>query len=153
MNSNNPYKTPKSDVSRKPQAHSDIDGLSDEDIKKLNKFSSDINILGTFSVLCALASAYYIYEIFFNGYGDPIWPIFGLFVACATAYSAFMRPSWGRPVCMIVSLLLLPGFPIGTFLGYIGVRAALDGKRLFGDEGLTNHELGEAISKIEQQSA
>jgi hypothetical protein len=43
------------------------------------------------------------------------------------------------------SLLLLAGFPIGTFVGYIGVRAALDGKQLFGDERISNYELGEAI--------
>jgi hypothetical protein len=153
MNSNNPYETPMSDVSSKSQANSYIDDLSDEDIKKLNKFSSDINILGTISVLCVPGSAYYIYEILSNGNEIPIWPILGLLLASATAYSSFMRPNWGRPVCMIISLIMLPGFPIGTFLGYIGVRATIDGKRLFGDERITNHELGEAIAKIEQQSA
>lgn len=154
----NPYETPKSDLNKKQQTdgeneHSHLDVMNDEDVNKLNKFSSDINILGTLSALCIPGSAYYIYEIFTKGYKSPIWPILSLLVACITAYSAFARPSWGRPVCITVSLLLLPGFPIGTIIGYIGVRAALDGKQLFGEERISNYELGEAIAKIEQQSA
>ena len=43
--------------------------------------------------------------------------------------------------------------PSSAIIGYIGTRAALDGSRLFGKERISSNELGEAIAKIERQSA
>jgi hypothetical protein len=155
--SENPYQSPKTDVSpdeaEKANGHgSPLDDINDEDIKKLNKFSSDINILGTVSVLGALGGAFYITDNFTETATYPVWAVLIFLLFCASSYACFARPAWGRGVGFLVSLILLFGFPIGTIIGFIGIKATLNSERLFGHERITNNELGEAVALIERQT-
>ena len=153
-----PYRTPESDVSGESATQENVDNsllsdMNDEEIKKINKFSSDINLLGGTSVLIALVMASLIYDGFEQMSEIPLWPIVGFLLFSANAYACFARPAWGRAVGIISSLILMPGIPIGTILGYIGIKATTDGTMLYGKERIRSTELGEAIARIEQQSA
>jgi len=151
----NPYQTPESDVSivrsnDNSANNSRLYEMNDDELKKLNKFSSDINILGTASVLIVLGSTSLIYKGIAIDNEIPIWLIVGFLLFSTNAYACFMRPSWGRVVGIISSLLLLPGIPIGTVIGYIGIKATTDGTLLYGEERILASELGEAIARIER---
>jgi len=154
----NPYKAPESDVGNvrsndNIEIKSRLYEMSDDEIKKLNKFSSDINLLGTASVLMVIGATSLIYQGIAIDNEMPIWAIVGFIIFCVNAYACFMRPSWGRAVGIISSLVLLPGIPIGTVVGYIGINATTDGALLYGEERILGSELGEAIARIESQSA
>lgn len=110
-------------------------------------------MLGTVSVLIALVLTGPIYKGVMELTEIPIWPVAGFPLFSANAYACFARPTWGRGLGIISSLILLPGIPIGRVIGYIGIKATTDGSLLYGKERVTVNELSEAIARIEQHSS
>lgn len=129
-----------------------FDGLSDSEVRRLNKFSSDINYVGIGSILLAISAG----VAFFDGvdgreFNKLGMAFFSMFYALS-AYSCFKRPAWGRLIGFFAAFSLIFAFPLGTFFGVVGSRALINGDRLFGNNRITNGELGELIVAIERHA-
>ena len=136
------------------KAVNDLAGMEDDEIKKLNRYSSDLNIIGGLSLFSAVGMVLTLMPGMEEMRGDEISVVGVAVIAVilsANAYACLIRPRWGSVVCGFFSMILLLGIPIGTILGVLGIRAAANGEKLFGVDRIKGHQLGEAIAKIERQ--
>lgn len=127
--------------------------LSNEEIKKLNKYSSDINYIGIGSIFFAFAALTPFVSGGESTYKEMVVGGVAFLYAIISTYGCFARPSWGALTGFLTAFLMLLLFPIGTIFGALGLRALSNGQLLFGDGRITNNELGEAVVEIEKQNA
>jgi hypothetical protein len=156
-NQHNPYQTPVSDVSLneanvKKIDLSHFDNMDNDEIKKLNKNSSDINYIGVGSILFAISSILNIYHEISVATMNLGFPIVAFLYFSISTYACFARPDWGKAVSLLSSSIFLLAFPIGTIFGVLGIRAIQRSPRLFGKDRITDTEVSEAAARIERHS-
>jgi F0F1-type ATP synthase membrane subunit a len=85
----------------------------------------------------------------------PLYVILGLAAALSflMAWTAFARPGWGRWFGIVMLVLGLLNFPIGTLISIIGLIAYVRGRRLFGEDKILHKDLAEVFKqrKVEKK--
>lgn len=146
MNDTNVYAPPQTDIRQNTGGGGNdpaLRGLSTKDLKALFNHSHTIRaliflwFLGLALILLVIAGTARMGTA--NAMGVPLLLLGALLAACI--YGCWHRPSWGYPVGIVVCVLILMAFPIGTLCGLLGLFAFVNGKRLFGPDRLTHEQL------------
>lgn len=142
------------EVKSMPEATStsilDLQEMSNDEVKRLNKHSSDINYVGIGSILLGLGGLALALSNDVNAGEMRPFGVFCILWGVVSAYACFARPRWGAATAFLTSLLLLFAFPIGTIFGILGIRAVANGQPLFGDSRITDTALTEAAGQIDR---
>jgi hypothetical protein len=83
-----------------------------------------ISLCFIFAGLFALGSLVFAVEILLGHESDPFVPIFGGCYAALTAFAGMMlhrRKKIGKVLAIVCFALMLPGCPVGTVLGILGI--------------------------------
>ena len=64
-----------------------------------------------------------------------------LIVVPLLVFGTLKKKTWGRYLGICFSIIILPGFPVGTFLGGFGLVGFSRTKALWGTEGISRSEL------------
>jgi hypothetical protein len=141
---NNPYEAPAAETNPTDEAEF-FQELSYKELKKLRNHSSTITTLGVLWTLGALLQLFAAIALLAAGAADedataPIVLVLGLF-STVSAIGAFTRAAWGRGIGILMCVLSLLGFPIGTLIGILGLIAFGNGARLFGPDRYIGKEL------------
>ena len=142
MNETNPYSTPQTDVS----THVEVsDHLRDLDFKRLKKMyhrSSNVNVI---TFLLGLGMIFITFAALAPDSTNSIEMrifLFGLASLYAIAVvGLFKRTAWGRILGIMISILTLFGFPLGTLIGACGLFAFFGAPQLFGKNRVTHREV------------
>ncbi len=140
MDSNQIYQTPDhtEQITASP-------GLDFTDVKELWNYSRTLRSIGALFALGAIifgfAAAAIISEVDSSDKGGMA--LFAALFVYQTVgvYVMYKRPLWGRIVGMVICSVMLIGFPVGTLIGVLGLRAVIKGKALFGDDRLIHKDL------------
>lgn len=142
----NPYQAPEDDsiMADEPRGFQD---LSFKELKKLRNHSSTINAMGGLWVIGGVLQV--VGGLFFvssSGYDSApfgfIYVLLGVF-ALLCAFGAFTRPSWGRPLGILLCCLAMLGFPLGTLIGILGLIGFASGASLFGPDRILHKNLND----------
>ena len=68
-------------------------------------------------------------------------------VELAGAVTSFTRPVWGRWLGVVLCVLSLLSFPLGTAIGIIGLMAYAQGGKLFGPERFMHKDVAEVYKQ------
>lgn len=154
MNEANVYAPPETDIrqSSSGEGHDPaLRPMSTKDLKKLFSHSNTIRVL-IFLWCLGLAFLALAVPVMFiaAASGDKeavvslimgvLFLIFGALQA-AGVYGCWNRLPWGRTVGIVLCVLSLPSFPLGTIIGILGIIAFSGGSRLFGPDRLTHERL------------
>jgi hypothetical protein len=71
-------------------------------------------------------------------------------VSVAGCVSSYTRPGWGRPVGILLCVLGLLNFPLGTLIGILGLVAYANGRKLFGADRLPHKDVA-AVYKVRKK--
>lgn len=152
----NAYAPPTTDVrqSMTPGGDDALKRLSTKEVKKLFNHSRSVGALVFLWSLGVVVTAAILIPNFLAGVkqaggqtGDGMVTVFlGIFGAVmvlqvAGVYGCWVRASWARTVGIILCVLMLLNFPLGTLIGIFGLIALISGGRLFGPERLTHQQL------------
>ncbi|HSS28233.1 MAG TPA: hypothetical protein VLL50_09775 [Usitatibacter sp.] len=115
-----------------------------------------LNIIGSVIVIAALAiPAFSRTDTTGAGSLVPLFMFMGLASALSIvfAWTAFTRPRWGRWFGIVMLVLGLINFPIGTLISIVGLIAYVRGRRLFGDDKISHKDLAEVFKqrKVEKK--
>ena len=118
-------------------------------VRKLAMASLNIRALGALWGLGALAILAGVAVLVSAGNPDAREGAVGLaalfFVSgglsAAASYTAYARPRWGRGLGIVLCILGLLNFPIGTAIGAVGIFAYVQGARLFGPDKLLHKDV------------
>ena len=69
------------------------------------------------------------------------------FLALAACISSFTRPAWGRWVGVVIAIVALLGFPLGTLIGILALVYYAQAKPLFGPGRFTHKEVVEVFKQ------
>jgi len=136
--------------------------LSWKDLRNLYYASVNIRALGVLNVIgVALLTAGIAIPILSGGKGAGNASIVPLFIFMAVAgglsflmaWTAFARPGWGRWFGIVMLVLGLLNFPLGTLISIIGLIAYVRGRRLFGEDKILHKDLAEVFKqrKVEKK--
>ena len=130
--------------------------LSWKDLRNLYYASVNIRALGVLNVagVVILAIAFIVPA----RQATSAAPLY-IFLAAAgalsllMAWTAFARPRWGRWFGIVMLVLGLLNFPIGTLISIVGLIAYVRGRRLFGDDRIQHKDLAEVFKqrKVEKK--
>jgi hypothetical protein len=125
--------------------------MSWKDLRKLYLASVNVRALGVLYGLGAFGAI--VAAIFFfvgtigtsNGGAAPgilaaVVAVFGL-IYVAACVSSYTRPTWGRWLGIVVCVLGLFSFPLGTLIGIMGLIAYAQGGKLFGPDRLPHNDV------------
>ena len=126
--------------------------LSWKEIRKLYLASVNVRALGVLYGLGAVGAVIGGAMVAFSPAGSQTEtgvPLAGIgaivlvlgLIYVAACVSSFTRPVWGRWLGMVLCVLSLFSFPLGTLIGIIGIIAYAQGGRLFGPERLMHKDL------------
>ena len=119
-------------------------------LKKLKNYSHNIGALG---VLWSIGAALSINGLVLIVFGIVefenndvrvfafVFSLFFAIVLCLAVIGLFTRTRWGRVIGIVICCMALPGLPLGTIIGIIGLLALIEGKRLFGKDRYLHREL------------
>lgn len=149
----NVYAPPETDIRQQGGSEGHDPALKDMSTKDLKKLFNHSNTIRTLiflwclgAVLMAIAGPILLVAGT-TGKNASEMPIFGIIyligavVQAAAIYGCWHRLPWGRRMGMIICVLSLPSFPIGTAIGIMGLMAFGKGKCLFGPDRLTHAQL------------
>ncbi len=138
-------------------ALSESAALQKLDIDQLVRFHKQSSHLYGFAMLALLGAGLGIvlpflpnHEISLDGLTIGLTGFF-----LVVAIGLIRRTEWGRIVGSLFTAILLVGFPIGTLIGIVGLRATLKAPELFGNARLTHKGLTRALkaAKAKQKQA
>jgi hypothetical protein len=130
--------------------------LSWKDLRNLHYASVNIraigvlNIVGAVIVIAALAiPAFSRADASGAASLVPLFIFMGLASALSIvfAWTAFTRPRWGRWFGIVMLVLGLLNFPIGTLISIVGLIAYVRGRRLFGDDKILHKDLADVFKQ------
>lgn len=130
--------------------------LSWKDLRNLYYASVNIRALGVLNVIgvAILALAFMVpareaasaapLYVFLAGAGA---------LSLLMAWTAFSRPGWGRPFGIVMLVLGLLNFPLGTLISIVGLIAYVRGRRLFGVDKILHKDLADVFKqrKVEKK--
>jgi hypothetical protein len=128
-------------------------------LKRLYYATINIRALG---VLCALGSLGLVAAVMFatssyiaSGYGRAMALILFVYggLSVVGSITSFTRPRWGRIVGIILCVLSLISFPIGTVIGILGTIAYAHGKRLLGPDRLLHRDVVDVYKQRKKAKA
>ena len=124
--------------------------LSWKDLRNLYYASVNIRALGVLNVIgVAILSLGFLAPAREATSAMPIYVFLG--VACAVsllmAWTAFARPRWGRWFGIVMLVLGLLNFPLGTLISIIGLIAYVRARRLFGPDKILHKDLAEVFKQ------
>ena len=136
--------------------------LSWKDLRKLYYASVNIRTIGVLNVIGSLLLIAVLAIPFFTGSasaqpGSLVPVVAFIFVATAlsllVAWTAFARPGWGRWFGIVMLVIGLINFPIGTLISIWGLVAYIQGRRLFGADRLTHKEVADVykLRKVDKK--
>jgi hypothetical protein len=149
MNETNMYSAPQTDVYANRMITDKLQGLDFKQLKKLYYRSCNVNAfnfflgLGSIGLLFLLISPINEYESF-TKYTEKSMKLVSVGQAVFYAVAVvglFKRTAWGRIVGIIVCVIILINFPIGTAMGAFGLFAFFKAPELFGSNRVTHREL------------
>jgi hypothetical protein len=120
-----------------------------KEVRKLYLASVNIRALGFLYVLGAVGiiAASGVMSLAASGASTPPPAAFtALFIGLgalyiAACYTCFARPTWGRWLGIVLCVISLLSFPIGTIIGIMGLIAYAQGGRLFGADRISHKDV------------
>jgi len=130
--------------------------LSWKDLRNLYYASVNIRALGVLNVLgVAVLAIAFMVPAREAASAAPLYVFLGAAGALSLlmAWTAFARPGWGRWFGIVMLVLGLLNFPIGTLISIVGLIAYVRGRRLFGADKILHSELAEVFKqrKVEKK--
>ncbi len=143
MNSN-PYATPESDVVGTPQ-RKDFPELTTKELRKFWNHSSSIRALVFLFFFVGVAGILVTWVLmagkqFLGAYFSLCLTV----IVFISGVGLMKRSEWGRSLSMVLCVLALIAFPLGTIIGILSLMALGCGK-LFGPERFVHRELDEEM--------
>jgi hypothetical protein len=136
--------------------HLTLEELDFEQLKKLWSISRSIRSLGFLWGLSGIVTAYLGATMSASPGQDTslaLWLLpYGLVTAVVGPYCAWARPSWGRVVCMVLSIPPLGKVPYGTLLGILSLLALGKAQPLFGDNKIPHKDVEAAFKARTSQA-
>lgn len=129
--------------------HPALQSLDLPQLQKLWSVSRSIRSLGLFWGFSGIVTTYLGWGMMAaQGDKTPLGLFLALYGVAFTVlgpYSAWARPSWGRWVCMVLSIPPLAKVPYGTLLGILSLVALVKAEPLFSDNKVSHQELEAAL--------
>ena len=94
---------------------------------RLRNHSHSIRAIGLLGLLTALVVGFFAVNWRLSVLSASIGAL-----GATAAYASWWRPAWGAIAGILFCVLLLAGFPLGTFIGILGIVAFASGGSLFG---------------------
>ncbi len=129
-----------------PGGESVLTSLSTKEVKKLHNLSRSVRTLSFFWLLATALCIVYTYTATPQTIGSIIFPTYAVLAAVA-AVGSFLFKMWSRIFSMILCVLLLIAFPIGTIFGILGLLVLWGSKRLFGPNRISQSQLKEELER------
>ena len=125
---------------------SELQILSDGDLKKLWLDSRNLNGIGVLWTLSALLCGLVGLMMMTPTKGEPSYLLVGIcaiagLLSLLGAHSAFFRPQRAKAIIIICCTLGLINFPAGTIAGIFGILAVARSPRLFGEDRLRSGKI------------
>ena len=117
-----------------------LTSLSTKEIKKLYNLSRSVRALSFFWLLAVALCVVYTYAATPGTMALIMFPTFAVLAAFA-AVGSWLFQNWARILGMILCVILLLAFPVGTIFGVLGFIALWGSKRLFGPNRLSQNQL------------
>ena len=117
-----------------------LTSLSTKEIKKLYNLSRSARALSFFWLLAIALCVGFTATAAPGTMALVMFPTFAVLAGFA-AVGIWLFQNWSRILSMILCVILLLAFPIGTIFGILGFIALWGGKRLFGPNRLSQKQL------------
>jgi Protein of unknown function (DUF2569) len=117
-----------------------LTSLSTKEIKKLYNLSRSVRALSFFWLLVIALCVVFTATAAPGTMALVMFPTFAVLAAFA-AVGIWLFQSWSRILSMVLCVILLLAFPIGTIFGVLGFIALWGSKRLFGPNRLSQKQL------------
>lgn len=117
-----------------------LTSLPTKEIKKLYNLSRSVRALSFFWLLAISLCVVYTATATPGTLALVMFPTFAVLAAFA-AVGIWLFQNWSRILSMILCVILLLAFPIGTIFGILGLSALWGSKRLFGPNRLSQKQL------------
>ncbi len=129
--------------------HPALQLLDFKQLKRLRSISQSIRSLGFLWGFSGLVAAWFGATMIASHGRDTLLGLlllpYGLATATLGPYSAWVRPRWGRVVCMALSIPPLGQLPYGTLLGILSLVALSNAEPLFSEHKIPHGELEAAF--------
>jgi len=129
-----------------------LTSLSTKEIKKLYSLSRSVRALSFFWLLSIALCVVYTYTAAPGTMALIMFPTFAVLAAFA-AVGSWLFQNWSRILSMILCVILLLAFPIGTIFGILGFIALWGSKRLFGPSRLSQKQLQKELEQRKLNNA
>ncbi len=74
-----------------------------------------------------------------------------MILTIAAVYGSWTRKSWARGLGIVLCVLMLFNFPLGTIIGIFGIISLAKGARLFGPNRITHQQLKAEVAARKSQ--
>lgn len=140
MSEENPYSAPQAEAAPIISGNERLQGLDFKELKKLYYRSCNVNAI---TGLLILGELFLVIAMFVPDLGAGGRGILGAFAAfyLIAVIGLFSRSSWGRVMGIVVCILSLISFPLGTLIGIFGLFAFFGAPQLFGNDRITHKEV------------
>jgi len=123
-----------------------LTSLSTKEIKKLYNLSRSVRALSFFWLLAIALCVVYSATATPGTMALVMFPTFAVLAAFA-AVGSWLFQNWSRILSMLLCVILLLAFPIGTIFGILGFIALWGSKRLFGPNRLSQKQLQKELER------